>query len=124
MTLNYPKEFVWPTRGGERLRDSMPRVFDFTRSRWGHALHASTFSQIRRKNPLDSLVDRFKGVHRFSVMVHCSPTPINGDTVIWKGNRGVVQATIYDVDWCRDPDDMYTLFVTDLKAATPAQISA
>ncbi len=89
------------------------RVIDFRAGRmmWGHAMHRGTFQVARHKNWIHRVVDRLCKARRYSFMCHVSPAPKIGDTVMWTAERGEVTATIYDVKQCRDPLDMFTIFV-------------
>lgn len=80
-------------------------------SSWGRALHGSTFRRAKAEGLIDRIKDRIQGAYRASVMVHYPRPPVIGDKVVWEAKSGTVTATVYEVARCRDPDDMYTLFV-------------
>jgi hypothetical protein len=87
-------------------------ALDFRRpNSWGHALHGHTFQQVRADTRLQRLVDWWRGTRRYSFMVHCPCHPRAGQTVAWKAETGDRFGNIYRVDWCFNPEDMFTLFV-------------
>jgi len=89
----------------------MKKVIDFTNGTWGHALHGHTFSRIENHGSwLTRLIDRCRNITRASAMVHSSVYPRKGDKIKYKVANGIREAEIYDIDWCRDPRDMYTLY--------------
>jgi len=94
-------------------REVKDRVLDFQAGRncWGHALHASTFQGEQRPG-LGGLLDKLRGVRRVSFMVHAPGFVDEGMTAIWTARDGTSRTgTIYRVEPCFNPRDMYTLFV-------------
>jgi len=89
------------------------RVIDFRKgkSTWGHALHGSTMSLVKSKNLFRRFLDWREGALRYSMMCHCSQSPRIGDNVLWTSNNGEISATIYAVECCRDPRDMFKICV-------------
>jgi len=82
------------------------KEIDFTKNYWGHAIHPDTFRQEKSK-----LWDFFKNKRRYSVMVHSSQTPCEGDFIIYKSAGGEKKAKIYKTNPCGDPKDMFTIFI-------------
>ena len=91
----------------------MSKIIEFvTYNGWGHAIHAHTMHEVKNYGSwLTRLIDRAKKQYRKSVMVHSSQSPNRGDKIHYKVDGGIREAEIYDIDWCRDPDDMYTLYL-------------
>ncbi|RQS29437.1 MULTISPECIES: hypothetical protein [unclassified Burkholderia] len=84
-------------------------TIDFTRTMWGHAIHAFTFRAKKATKQLDRHVDTLLRRRRYTVMVHTAKPIQRGDTILYKTDRGDVEAKVVDVDWCLDPRDMATL---------------
>ena len=90
----------------------MAQTIDFTSNFWGHALHGSTMYAVTDCGSwLSRLYDKIMNIRRYTVMVHTSDGPRPGDKILYKAARGTIEAEIYDYKWCRDPQDMYTLFI-------------
>lgn len=80
-------------------------------SSWGRALHGHTFRRAKAERLVDKFKDWMQGAYRAAIMVHYPRMPKVGQQVMWNAESGTVAAEIYDVEYCRDPDDMYTLYV-------------
>ena len=88
-----------------------PRTFDFRpgKTGYGHAMHASTFKMAPPRKVSRGWFRKPLKIDRVSVMVHCQ-SPRVGDTVIYEAKSGKIRTCeIVDIDYCRDPDDMFTL---------------
>ena len=85
-------------------------MIDFTKTMWGHNIHASTYREQpkRKKKYLWSKPDT---ASRRSFMVHTSDKVFIGEKVQWKAADGIITGVIYDFHQCSDPRDMYTLYV-------------
>lgn len=102
---------------------------DYREQMWGHAIHGSTFETHSRpridpktypwwkrhrikhdEKALDAQEERLN-VRRYSFLCHSSRYPKIGMKVIWKTAEGDRQGTIYEIEPCRDPRDMFKLFV-------------
>ncbi|WEX10347.1 hypothetical protein [Chelativorans sp. AA-79] len=82
------------------------------RNRWGHAIHGSTFYQVKPERLFDRIRDWLDGAVRMSFMVHHPGNPKPGDTVLWTAtDESERRATIYRVKRSYDPQDMFTLYV-------------
>lgn len=81
------------------------QVHDFRRGMWGHALHASTFYPVKQTR----WQKLKRAAQEFTVMVHCSPTPEIGDSMIYGAADGDRTGEITGVKPCGNPRDMYTL---------------
>jgi hypothetical protein len=88
------------------------KVIDFTTNSWGHALHSFTFYEVKDYGSfLSRWVDKLRNRRRYSVMVHCQEVPRVGFKVRLLTESGIQEPTIYDIKYCRDPKDMYTIFL-------------
>lgn len=84
------------------------REIDFRKGSWGHAMHGGTWGEAPPR--ITGHLWWRKKVERVSVMVHCSPSPEIGDTVIYATKSNVERrAVIADIECCYDPRDMFTL---------------
>ena len=85
---------------------------DFTKSFWGHAIHADTWHEVKDYGPwFQRWKDKRAGRKRYSVMVHVSPTPKIGQQIKYRTENGERLAQIYNIDYCRDPKDMFKLHI-------------
>lgn len=89
-------------------------IIDFRSPRWGHTIHASTWSQqpprIERAGWLRKKVE----FPRYSVVVHVAGVQV-GDVIVYAGHGGDRCATVVEVRSCRDPRDMFTLTLEDVQ---------
>lgn len=94
------------------------RIIDFTKSRWGHAMHGSTWTDVREPNPFRRLWFRLTcyGRRRSSVMVHCQNISV-GDVIEYQANSGVRRAGIYRIKPCGNPHDMHEIYVEAIEPA-------
>lgn len=91
----------------------MSKTFDFRtgRNNWGHALHGSTMRAVNAPSFWWKVKDWAQGASRYAFLVHCTPTPREGDRIVWSSENGQRSATVYDVRHLMDPRDMSELFV-------------
>ncbi len=88
------------------------QTIDFRHSRWGHALHASTFCVA---TPLvTGHFWRKRKTPRAYVLVHSSTEPRIGDSILYLSSGRDVSAKIDDIEYMHDPADMYGLYLKDL----------
>lgn len=88
----------------------MTRTHDFTSNYWGHAIH--TFYEEKDCGSwLSRLFDKWLDRRRYSVFVHTQRTPHIGDLVKYKTSKGLCYAKIYHVEPCRNPPDMFELWL-------------
>ena len=111
---------------------------DFRQQMWGHAIHGSTFESLPRP-PIDpktypwwkrhrvtrdekalDLKDTAVNARRYSFLCHSSRYPKIGTKVIWKNEMGDREGTIYKIEPCRDPRDMFKLFVIVTGSGEPS----
>lgn len=92
-------------------------TIDFTRPRWGHAIHGHTFHPKKAEKRLDRRLDTLMRRRRYTVMVHSSKHIKQGDTIRYKTDKGEIEAKVVNVDWCLDPRDMATLEILVTGAA-------
>lgn len=90
-------------------------TIDFRKQGWGHAIHSSTFSVVRRGDGLveriRSFFDKITRTRRYSVLVHSYHCPVVGQTIIWESVHGDIRAKLYDFDCFPNVRDMFKLYV-------------
>lgn len=94
-------------------------IIDFRSPRWGLKIYASTW---RRMPPRVERVGwlRKKVEHtRYSLMVHV-PCVSVGDEIVYSGHGGDRTASVVEVKPCRDPRDMFTLTLENVRSANDA----
>ncbi len=99
----------------------MAKQLDFTKSYWGHALHSSTWRDENGTRK-QQRADKKANVKRYSVMIHHSPDPEEGDTILYEAQGGTKTGTITKVDFCWNPRDMFTVEFT-VPQESPAEIA-
>jgi hypothetical protein len=87
----------------ENLDRSKP--IDMRERFWGHSF--GEFTPVKYKNPFLRLYDKFKNIRRYRTHMFYSYGILKGQKFIYRSERGIIIATIYKVDRCRDPYDMH-----------------
>lgn len=95
----------------------MTGTIDFRRGRWGHCIHASTFTiapRLKRVGWLPKWLRRKEpeSVARYSFLCHTSDHIEEGVTILWLNAKGETrQGVVYDWKCLGDPRDMFKVFV-------------
>lgn len=84
-------------------------VIDFTRNRWGHAIHGGSFHAARASKMLDRVKDWWLHRRRYTVLVHSESPIMPGDLIRYHASGGERLATVANVGWYPDPRDMAML---------------
>lgn len=87
------------------------KPIDFRQGRWGHRLHSGFFRQEEPANFIQAWLDRRNNSRRYSFLCHSQDTPVVGRMVIWTAKDADRKGAIYRIEYMRDPDDTYKLFV-------------
>lgn len=81
-------------------------------STWGNAMHAETMREVTPEGLFVRWKDKLEKAYRVQVMIHSPRHPDLGEQFLWSAKAGHdVHGTVYAVERCRDPKDMYTVFV-------------
>lgn len=84
-------------------------VLDYTKQFWGHSMNC--FGDAPEYGSwLTRLIDKRKNRRRYLALIHSSKWPERGDIVKYTSQRGVIEGKIYEVEWLRDPRDMYRIY--------------
>ena len=81
------------------------KPIDIRERRWGHSF--GEFTPVKYKNPLLYLYDKFKNIRRYRTHMFYCYGILKNAKFIYRSKRGIILATIYKVDHCRDPYDMH-----------------
>lgn len=84
-------------------------VIDFTRNRWGHAIHGQSLHPARAEKLTERVKDWWLQRRRYTVLVHSESPISHGDQIRYQAADGIRLATVARVDWMLDPRDMAEL---------------
>ncbi|MGN6660851.1 MAG: hypothetical protein ACTHKN_17855 [Achromobacter mucicolens] len=84
-------------------------AIDFTRNRWGHAIHGGSFHPARAEKLAERVKDWWLRRRRYTVLVHSECPIMRGDQIRYRVADGFRMATVARVAWKLDPRDMAEL---------------